>query len=211
MLPAGLAGGDYWIVVKANDGFALPESDLTNNAAIAGPFTVHAPPCADLQPSGVTIPVSTVTAGQDAFVDWVVTNIGDGATSTPYWFDRVYLSKSSTFDGQARAMNPDFQNPMALGPGEAYPVSAQFTLPTDLSGDYYVFVATDAGHKVDECSEDNNTAVSVAMLHVNPPVLPVLSVTNLHVRPADPWPGSAIVVELDAHQYRRVAHDALYA
>jgi len=189
-----VAEGDYWIIVKTDDGNTLVETDEANNETVAGSFPVQVPPCADLEPSSLVIPTDPIEAGETAIVDWVVTNIGDGATDTSFWFDRIYLSLDQALDGSDRSITPDFQNPMALNPGEAYPQSVQFTVPGDLAGYYYVIIKTDARGNVSECNENNNVTVSSTTMHILQVFPPTLTITDLQVSPTDTWSGDPITV-----------------
>jgi hypothetical protein len=184
--------GDYWIVVKADAAGTLPETDEGDNAAIAGPIPIHVTPCPDLQPSNVVIQAEAV-AGGSAGVDWVVTNVGNGATSVPSWTDRVYLSTNQVLDGNDRSVG-DFQNAMALNVGDPYSQHVQFAVPTDLLGNYYVIVLTDSQSKLTECDENNNVAVSSTPIQIQPVVTPTLMIKNVQAKPSSPWPGDPVSV-----------------
>ena len=187
--------GDYWIVVRTDAGGAVwPETDETDNAVIAGPFPVYHTPCPDLEPSGLVITSVPVLAGGTAYADWIVTNIGDGATNTPFWSDRIYLSIDQNLSSNDAEIEPDFQNPMVLNPAEGYAQAAEFTVPVGLLGDYYVIVETDANNELDECDEDNNIVVSSSTLEVQYAEPPILVMTNCAVDPPEPWPGDTVTV-----------------
>src|SRR5205085_9216741 len=70
------------------------------------------------------------------------TNTGSGDVMSP-WADRLYLSKKPQIDGTARVLGEvDYNTPLAAG-AAAPPASVNFTLPLDLSGDYYFVVVSD--------------------------------------------------------------------
>lgn len=192
-IPAVAAGG-YWIVVKADDGNTLAETDEDDNDAVEGTLPVHVSPCADLEPGDLGIPTEPVPAGTAAFVDWQVTNLGDGPTNAPYWFDRIYLSTDAMLDEEDRRITPDFQNPMALNPGETYVQAVEFTVPGDLEGDYYVIIEADAGANLSEGNETNNVAVSNSVMQIEYTEQAMLTVTDVQVDPSNPWRGDPVTV-----------------
>ena len=68
---------------------------------------------------------------------------GSAATSANFWHDDVYLSSDATID-QDDSLLGSVQRTNALPAGESYTRSQTFTLPFELSGDYFVIVRTDA-------------------------------------------------------------------
>ena len=190
-----IEAGDYWIVVHTDATNGLPtETDETDNVAIAGPFPVYITPCPDLVPSGLVIPTAPVGDGDTVFVDWLVTNAGTGATDTPFWYERVYLSTDRVLGPADVAVAPDFANPMVLNPGESYPQNIRFDLPEALLGEYYVIVETDAFDDMSECDEANNVLASDTRLTIEYRVPPTLTMTDCQVTPMAPWPGDPITV-----------------
>lgn len=111
----------------------------------AGPenqFTMRAFP--DLHVTQVT--TSSALAGQPIEISWTVKNDGNGPTTTPLWYDRIWISP----DIEVRVGEPEHvllgtvPNLSALAPGESYTQTMQFNLPPNLIGTYYIFVITDA-------------------------------------------------------------------
>ncbi len=186
--------GDYWIIIKADDANSLAETDENDNVA-SGPIHIHVTPKPDLKPQdgSLMIPTEDIVAGSPAGIDWVVTNIGQTPTDAPFWYDRVYLSANQTLDGGDRAIG-DFQNPTALNPTEAYAQSVQATIPSDLVGNFYMIVKTDAGNNLTEADENNNVLVSSTQLHVVPRTTPTLTITNVQVVPSSTWPEASVDV-----------------
>lgn len=185
--------GQYWIYVCADNDDSMPETDEADNCIIDGPFPIYVTPCADLEPSNLVIPTEPVAAGDTAYVDWTVTNIGTGATSVPFWHDRIHLSVDQTL-GES-VWSTDIQNPMALNPGESYQQeSISFTVPSALAGDYYVIVKTDARGQQPECDENNNVIVSGGVLHIEHRIPPILTMTDCAFGPDAPWPGDTVTV-----------------
>ena len=95
-LPNGpsLAAGTYYLVVVADAGGVVNESDLTTQTSSA-PITLAVPPPPDLAASSVTSSLTAGQPGQSETVTWTVQNVG-GSPATGSWTDDVYLSP----DGQ---------------------------------------------------------------------------------------------------------------
>lgn len=90
---------------------------------------------------------SALSGGQQATISWTVKN--DGTAPTPngeIWYDRVWLSVESRV--AAGDNNPillgTFENISALNAGEYYTQTHAFNIPLEVSGDYFLFVLTDA-------------------------------------------------------------------
>ncbi|MFH1110426.1 MAG: choice-of-anchor C family protein [Planctomycetota bacterium] len=194
IVPAALAEGDYWIVVCPDAGSTMPEADEADNCTIAGPIWVGVVPCADLVPSNVEAP-DRAAAGSMMAVDWIVTNVGEGCTDAPFWFDRVYLSRDQNLnEGTDKRLYPDIENLSYLDADEWYSQDgADVKVPGDADGYYYVIVKTDAMDDLAECREDNNIAIS-ASVYIDPRPLPDLIVLDVDVAPASPWSGEQITV-----------------
>jgi len=193
-IPDDLAEGEHWIVVVADDGNTLPESNEDDNVRVAGPFYVRVTPKADLQAQDVTLTgLTSIRAGETAHVDWIVRNTGAAATSGP-WIDRIYLSTDQILDGSDRRIPSVFKNESALNPGEGYTQSGSFAVPGTLGGSYYVIVKADDDNYEKEELEDNNFGSSTALLVVEPVVQPYLAVQDVTVTPSDPLPGQAVTV-----------------
>lgn len=88
---------------------------------------------------------SNLVAGQEVTVSWTVRNDGVLGTNT-YWYDRIWLSSENRVvsgDGSAVLLGT-FENLSALEPGESYTQTQTVTVPESYSGEYYLFVITDA-------------------------------------------------------------------
>ncbi len=90
---------------------------------------------------------SQISAGQQATISWTVRN--DGTAPTPngtIWYDKVWLS----VENRVAIANNDpillgsFDNISALGIGESYTQTQTVNIPIDISGEYFLFVITDA-------------------------------------------------------------------
>src|SRR5207248_11298480 len=81
---------------------------------------------------GTTVPVS-----------FTVTNVGNRATRTGSWTDRVFISRDPSLD------SGDFElaavgRSGVLQPGQSYPVSADVRIPDGISGTFYILAYADS-------------------------------------------------------------------
>ena len=158
-IPFGLAG-DLYLIVAADAGNQVYESDEANNASTARPVFV-ARQLPDLRVTTVAGPAVAVSGGPIT-VDWTVQNLGAGRTNADWWEDAVYLSPDRTLGDGDDLLLGRVTRSSALGGLESYAASRTFTLPIDLEGAYYVIVATDAGNRALEADETNNVGASAA-------------------------------------------------
>jgi len=180
--------GDRWLVVQTdatNQHYEIntanppshPNAEL-NTWVDDQKFQVIFPALPNLQVASITPPASPYS-GQDTVVRWTVSNVGTGATSSPTWYDFVYLSQDNVLDANdtflASVLNPSY-----LAAGGDYSSQAQVTLPRGISGDYYFLVKTDYYNHVfeDQAEGDNVTASARTTITLTaPPDLQVTSVS----------------------------------
>ena len=83
--------------------------------------------------------------GQAIQVTWTVRNDGNGPTTTPTWYDRIWI----TPDIDLRIGEPEdvllgtYTNPVALAPGQSYTQTKTIPLPKNYIGTYFLFALTD--------------------------------------------------------------------
>lgn len=169
-LPIDLAG-DFYVVVRSDVNNNLFELNETNNNAIDDrKITVRPAPLPNLQVSAIT-PPDQAFSSQATTVEWDVTNVGTGPTTSPTWYDAVYLSVDSTLD-DTDVLLGSTQNPSYLAPGESYHTSLVVTLPRGISGNYRFLVKTDVFNNVYEYASgetDNLRASTPVPVSLTPP------------------------------------------
>ena len=126
-------------VVSTNTSYTFT---VSGNAAYVANFSLCLP---DLHVTEITH--SDFVAGQQVTISWTVQN--DGTAPTPngaMWYDRVWLSVESRVaaDDNTPILLGTFDNISALDVGEHYTQTKTFNIPLELSGDYFLFVLTDA-------------------------------------------------------------------
>ncbi|HVS71535.1 MAG TPA: CARDB domain-containing protein [Phycisphaerae bacterium] len=186
-LGAGVADGDYYLVVQTNPAF--PDSDTTNNMVIQ-PFHVGG---ADLTVNDVSVSGDDLTLGQPVTVTWTTQNIGS-SDADGGWFDDIYVSQNPSFDGSAvRVGQVASDSPLAVG--NSYTHSADITLPNRNgwdTGAFYVFVIADNFNQILETNEANN--ITSATINAARPDEPNLTVSDVTLQ-ANAAPGGLIAVQ----------------
>ncbi|MEO0769607.1 MAG: CARDB domain-containing protein, partial [Cyanobacteria bacterium J06649_4] len=185
-LPIDLEGQYYLIAVTDATG-TLSEGSAdaaaeSNNTAVTS-FEAILAPYADLSVSDVMAPENYV--GDPARIDvrWTVTNILDtGATST--WTDRVWASANETFgDSDDRLLGTYTHNGLLLE-GESYTRSETVVLPPRFSGNYRIWVETNAGDEVFE----NGLSVNNAAAADNRTVITPIPYADLFIKDIETEP-----------------------
>ena len=152
--------GTYHIFVRTDSSSQVTEEaeglDAEANNVISTPpsITVTSNP-ADLQVISINLPESCV-AGQFMPLTWTVANVGTGPTNVSTWSDRVYLSNSPTFNAGTAVQVGTFSRSGVLAAAGGYVAAQQVRVPLNFSGNYYVYVTTDSGSSVQECSAESN-------------------------------------------------------
>jgi subtilase family serine protease len=140
-IPAGTAGGTYYLLAKVDADDAVAETVETNN--VYGVYITIGP---DLMISSFTVP-SNASAGMDITVSDTTWNAGAGAadaSSTIYYLD----TPGAVLGSRAVA---------ALAAGASQAGSATITIPPGTAaGLHYLYAKADGGNAVSEASEGNN-------------------------------------------------------
>ena len=154
-LPA-IGAGTWYLIVSADDQQAITETVETNNTRI---ITFQVGP--DLTVASVTVPF-TVTAGSTLSIGDSVKNVG--AATAGASVIRFYLSANTVFDSGDTLLGE--RAVAAIGAGLTNSGITSVTIPSGLSGSYYLFAIADAASQVEEASEGNNTFLR--LVQINP-------------------------------------------
>ena len=155
-LPA-VAPGTWYLLANADDPQQVAETQETNNIRYT---TVYIGP--DLTVSTVNAPLSAV-AGTTMTVTDTVRNYGldlAGASTT-----RFYLSLNGALDASDHLLDGERSVP-ALGANGVNTGSVTVTVPTGISGRYYLLAVSDGYGVVAESSEVNN--LGLRLITINP-------------------------------------------
>ena len=122
--------------------------------------------------TSLTLTPSPGESGKLITVSWTVADKGQGPTppNETTWTDQVYLSANSGLDSSATLLGTITHNGI-LTAGGSYNQSANFPLANGMSGNYTIFVVTDANAKVYEGPNGptNNTASAAFPVTLTPP------------------------------------------
>jgi len=163
--------GRYYLFVQTNPNRTVYESTI-NNVRRSDSLSVILLPFPDLVITEVKAR-DTVSCNESVAISWQGQNEGATVIENALWSDRVFLSSSE--DGT--------QNVTWLGGGQfnerldlnqSYQGQAALTIPRNITGDYYLFVKTDANDGVYEYSDENNNVTrSAKTIHIAAPDLTV--------------------------------------
>ncbi len=149
------------------------EAESNNERASGNTLAVHPIPTANLVLDSVTAPASAFT-GRGIEVQWVVRNTGEAPTSSPYWYDQIWLSSDGILNG-GDTLLATVQNPGYLDIGQSYRNSAALTLPTGIEGNYRILVQTDSHQYIPENGREADNIAAGGALAVLPIPLSELS------------------------------------
>ncbi|MBE9216279.1 carboxypeptidase regulatory-like domain-containing protein, partial [Plectonema cf. radiosum LEGE 06105] len=157
-LPVGVSG-DFYFFIRTDSSDSVFESvfELNNTGFDETLTTINLTPPPDLEVESVNVP-TVARAGDKLTINYRVTNFGATETPDNYWTDSFYLSVDDKFDVESDVVLGSIGHFGKLDAGASYDNSASFTLDNQLTGDYYVFVATDSSNNVFELDNNNNTA-----------------------------------------------------
>ena len=169
ILPNGIFGV-YYVLLRTDARSQITETNAENNNLAAAASTVSLAPYADLMVSSL-VSTADIVVGNPAQIDvsWTVTNQGTGAGTVETWQDRIVVSSNAVYGDSDDRLVASFGHSGALSAGGTYSRSERVALPTGLSGQYHLFVATDSAGAVYEYTfENNNVTKSETLLSVRP-------------------------------------------
>ncbi len=164
--------------------FAVTTVNLVDSQAL-DVQTVSATPSpvvgtfADFAITNVAAP-SAAYQGQAFSVNWLVTNIGQGGASTKggqpvsSWSDRIILSRDDVVGDADDRILTNVTHAGAVAPGASYTGSAAVQAPTNLLGNYFLFVMANAGGQVYEAL-DLGTNLGASPLAIGLATAPVIT------------------------------------
>ncbi|WP_048324300.1 CARDB domain-containing protein, partial [Crocosphaera watsonii] len=174
--------GDYQIIIVTDVNNNIYERDgETNNITVSETITISHP---DLIPEWKNAP-AIATSGDTLNLSYSLTNQGL-IDITNQWKDQVYLSTDQQLDNDDQLLEEIIQIGGILG-NNNQDYSVDVTLPLEISGDYYLLLATDVDNNINEFSDENNNLVTSAInvelvphadLEVSNVIVPALTIGN---------------------------------
>ena len=151
-MPNG-TGGTFYVVVDTDSTNLVGESNEANNLGVSGAITVTSNTTLGyLHVQSVTTipaPPSLIFAGSQVTVNWTVKNTGQSTIEKGglgYWDDALALSPTPTYDGQNGYFlggHNGTEYYQTLPVGQTYSHQRVITLPSNLSGTWYVVAIPD--------------------------------------------------------------------
>lgn len=163
MLSLVVAGLDSFttapVFIHVDERDAIYEhTDENNNRVRSDSFYIFCPPPVDLLIDDADFPFTNLNSGGAATVSWSVENISSTTAywNYPFWYDGIFLSRDTIWDGFNDVFVTDWVRPGPLGMNQGYQDARTFNLLNGLSGDYYVFMVTDHTNLNRDGNPDNN-------------------------------------------------------
>jgi uncharacterized repeat protein (TIGR01451 family) len=188
-IPGDVPAGAQFVVVVADDGDAVPESNETNNVRVVTPEITVLP--AELIMTAVSGPVA---AGAGGAIPVVTTMRNLGAWAAPPFTIGIYLSPTASFDLSSSRLlgGPRLRG---LGAGVTHTATTSVTVPPDVvTGTYFLVAVADADNEMVETTRANNVMVASRVIEIVRPDLTITAVSG----PALAATGQAIGVMVTA-------------
>ncbi|HMJ91433.1 MAG TPA: CARDB domain-containing protein, partial [Candidatus Acidoferrum sp.] len=178
-LPAGLSG-TYTVFIFADAADQVYEyTNAAPNLALAsGTMSIASGPYADLTVENFS-GTADAAVGQTIAVSWTTRNGNSASATTPVsaWHDRVVLSSDLILGNGDDRVVANIAHNGTLAVGASYSVNTNVTLPSDVSGNWNLFLVTDPFNAVYEFQyEGNNTSTNQPII-IRLPDLAVTTVT----------------------------------
>ncbi|MEM9826972.1 MAG: CARDB domain-containing protein, partial [Planctomycetota bacterium] len=150
VLPEGISGDYYFIVVVDSDNEVNEGDGEDTPPAISDAFDVSLFPYADLTVAQLDAPELLVGDPVDLTVSWAIENVGDGPGRVSSWTDRVVLSRDDVLGNADDMMLGNFPHDGGAPAGSQYSRTEVFPLPARTNGRFHLFVQTDVDDVVFE-------------------------------------------------------------
>ncbi len=164
-IPAGIALGGHFILVRADALAAVSEADEANNVTATG-LTVTAPPPSgkDLVIEGLGLSAGSVAPGGSLMASYRVVNRGTVKVTATYT-DRLYFSIDATLDASDVLLGTSHGHTSDLSINATHSHSQSIAVPAGTApGSSFILVQADALGAVLEVNEANNvTAVPLTV------------------------------------------------
>lgn len=164
-LNAAYAPGTYHLLLVTDIYGQQGEADESNNQLAGADLVLGVPPLPDLAVANVAAP-ATIEAGKPVTITWTDRNLGDAATNSA-WYDSIYLSSDNQLGGDILLADIYYNNSVPIAAGGELARSAQVTIPTNRTGNWYILVRSDNYGYINEyLNEGNNFGFSPATVNV---------------------------------------------
>ncbi len=148
----------YLYIISDATSIVYEGSGESNNILRSAAITVNAYPDIDLALTNISGAPDTLTSGQHLPISYTVKNLSTTGTFYTTWTERYYFSIDSFFNAGTDMLLGSYNYPSGsiVGLNEKQ-VSATLNIPDGISGDYYLFIETDAENINHDPSRSNNS------------------------------------------------------
>lgn len=167
------------ILIRTDAYNNVRELDEDNNL-IAIPLTILQSPLPDLTIKELSTE-EILTSGQPMTVKTTIANIGQNATRTDKWSDTYYLSASTFLNVNTATMIGSKTHVGTLDIDATYSNEVSLNIPTNMQGNFMLFVTTDASDAVTEMDENNNVKGIPVYVNGSADTPADLAITNINV------------------------------
>lgn len=147
--------GKWYVIIKA-DAYSNNNELSEDNNMTAIPVTVLQSPLPDLMVESVTTD-EIITSGLPVKITTTVANNGKSVTRSNKWTETYYLSSSIVLNTNSAIQLGSKSHVGTLDVDASYTSEATFNIPTNVQGNYMLFVVTDATDAICEDNENNNS------------------------------------------------------
>jgi len=176
LIPLNLTGS-FFVFVQTDCNKSVFEGTNENNNISRSSSTINIIR-ADLEVSLIEFNTQA-QSGKTTGIRWTVVNNGPGTILNSQWQDLIMLSKSSVFQPDSVIVLDTISIDTTLIPGNGYVKLHYFTIPDIASGNYFIYVFTDAFDAIYEnLIESNNILKSSTPIEI---INPDLTVSNIDI------------------------------
>lgn len=173
-IPSTTAAGNYYMLIVADYGNAVNESNENNNMS-AVQMTVS-PKTTDLYSTNVALTSSIVAPGSTFTISGYTYNMGNSTITSPSL--GYYLSSDISFDASDIFMGYSTISSISAGYYSSFSNSS-LTIPSNTaSGDYFVLVKADYTNNIVELNESNNVSFAPVTVDILSKDIAVYSITT---------------------------------
>ena len=171
-IPSSLSGS-YYIGAIIDPGNEQCETNKLNNIAISSnTIDIGAP---DLVITSISTGSTSYKKGSTITIQNTVKNQGSAGANG--FYVNFYLSKDSTITTSDIYLGNRYISSLPAGTSTS-PISDSFTLPSNISGNYYVGAIVDPTNSVAETNELNNIGVSSNIISINTPDIAATAIST---------------------------------
>lgn len=175
-IPQGYSGKYYFLVRTDASNNVYEFASENNNIGRSDSVKIFLTPPVDLIVTQVQAPANA-NNNENILVKWHTENAGGSSTGNNRWYDYVYISNVIPFNSNSAVYLGAVSHADSLAPGDGYDAQQNVTIPSNISGNYYIYVLADGGRSVYENVYENNNASQGNLLRVRTPDLIVTTVS----------------------------------